>query len=120
MQPDAEKKSTMSEEQRKSPRIDFHVPLTIKGHEGVRRIKDFSLSGLFIDVEDPSQFAQGDEITLVLELPYPDRPIEVKARVTRLTGDGIAVEFGELYPAHRVALEECFSVFRHTVPMPER
>jgi hypothetical protein len=108
----------MSEDKRKNPRIDFYLPVTIKGHEGVKEIKDFSLSGLFVEVEDPSGFARGDMINLVIELPY-DKPIVVKARVMRLTDKGIGVEFVDLHPEDLIALGECFDIFKYTIPMPE-
>ncbi|MBW1896218.1 MAG: PilZ domain-containing protein [Deltaproteobacteria bacterium] len=109
----------MSKEERKSPRIDFYQPLTIKGYEGVTRIKDFSLSGLFIEVEDPSRFLPGDDINLVLEFPYGNKPIVAKARVMRVTDEGIGVQFGELYPEERIELEDCFDLFKDTVPMSQ-
>jgi hypothetical protein len=110
---------TMTEDQRISPRIDFHLPLEIKGHEGAKRIKDFSLKGLFVEVADPARFELGDEVSLNLELPYADKPVVVKARVVRVTGDGIGVEFKELYLEDRLALEECYGIFKHTLPLPD-
>jgi len=108
----------MKKDQRKTPRIDFHQPLSIKGHEGVRKIRDFSLSGLFIEVEDPSRFIPGDDINLVLDLPYGNKPFVVNARVMRVADEGIGVQFGELDPEERIELEDCFELFKETAPMP--
>jgi hypothetical protein len=110
----------MAKEKRGKARIDFHLPVTIKGHQGLKKIKDFSLSGLFIEMKDTSQFKQGDEIDLVMELPHEKNPIEPKARVAHVTGEGIGVEFVDLSPQHAMALEYCFHIFKDTIPLADR
>ena len=110
----------MAKEKRGKARIDFHLPVTIKGHQGLKKIKDFSLSGLFIEMKDTSEFKQGDEIDLVMELPHEKKPIEPKARVAHVTGEGIGVEFVDLSPQHAMALEYCFHIFKDTIPLADR
>jgi Tfp pilus assembly protein PilZ len=109
----------MAKEKRGKTRIDFYLPVTIKGHQGLKKIKDFSLSGLFIEMKDTSQFKQGDEIDLVMELPHEKNPIEPKARVAHVTGEGIGVEFVDLSPQHAMALEYCFHIFKDTIPLAD-
>jgi hypothetical protein len=109
----------MAKEKRGKARIDFHLPVTIKGHQGLKKIKDFSLSGLFIEMKDTSQFKQGDEIDLVMELPHEKNPIEPKARVAHVTGEGIGVEFVDLSPQHAMTLEYCFHIFKDTIPLAD-
>ena len=109
----------MSRDLRREPRIDFQLPVTIKGYDGETKIRDFSMSGLFIEMDDPGQFSRGDHIILVLELPFANKPMVVQARIMRLNDEGIGVEFLELYPEDRIELEQCFHLFKHTVPMPE-
>ena len=109
----------MSEDLRREPRIDFQLPLTIKGYDGKTRIRDFSMSGLFIELDEPDRFARGDKVSLVLELPFANKPIVVQARVMRMNDEGIGVQFLDLYPEDRMELEQCFHLFKHTVPMPE-
>jgi hypothetical protein len=108
----------MSQDKRRDQRIDFFLQVMINGHQGLQKIKDFSLSGLFIKVQDPSRFKEGDEIDLVLKLPHENDPIRVKARIMRVIMEGIAVEFVDLQPQHAMALEYCFHVFKHTMPIP--
>jgi Tfp pilus assembly protein PilZ len=112
------KKPSMSQDNRRDPRIDFYLQVMIKGHEGLQKAKDFSMSGLFIQLVDPSIFNKGDEVHLVMKLPHENDPIRVKALVMRVTSEGIGVEFVDLQPQHAMALEYCFHVFRHTVPIP--
>ena len=107
----------MSEDKRKEPRIDLYVEVRIK-HQGLHKVKDLSLSGLFIQTPNPSQFKQGDEIELIMKLPHETDPIRVKARIMRVITDGIGVEFVDLPPQEQMALEYCFNVFKHTLPLP--
>lgn len=114
----------MVNEKRKDARIDFNLPVTIKGHQGLYKVKDFSMGGLFIffifiEMQDTSRFKQGDEIDLVMELPLEKKPIEPKARVVHVTGKGIGVKFVDLSPQNAMALEYCFHVFKHTVPLAD-
>lgn len=109
----------MSDEKRKTPRIDFHLQVMIKGHQGLMKIKDFSLTGLFVEVQDSSGFEVGDELELIMKLPQEKDPIRVKAQVTRVTKKSIGVEFVELPPQHAMALEYCFHIFKHTVPISD-
>ena len=109
----------MANEKRKDARIDFYLPVTIKGHQGLNKVKDFSIGGLFIEMQDTSRFKQGDEIDLIIELPHEKKPIEPKARVAHVTGKGIGVEFVDLSPQHAMAIEYCFHVFKHTVPLAD-
>lgn len=108
----------MTEDKRKDARIDFQLSVEIKGHRGVHSIGDFSLSGVFIQTENPSEFKPGDEIDLFMKPPHKKNAIQVKARVTRVTSKGIGVEFVNLMPQHALALESCFHVFKHTIPLP--
>jgi len=109
----------MGHEKRKSARIDFYLPVTIKGHQGLNKVKDFSMGGLFIEMEDTPQFKQGDEIDLIMKLPHESITMQVRALVTRVTGKGIGVEFVGLSPQHAMAIEYCFHVFKHTVPLAD-
>ncbi len=107
-----------SREQRQSPRIDFRIEVRIKGYPGKRGVRDFSLHGLFIETQSPSEFKMEDEISLVMRLPPEKRAIEVKARVVRVSRNGIGVEFVGLSPKDAMSMEYCFHIFKHTVPLP--
>jgi c-di-GMP-binding flagellar brake protein YcgR len=107
----------MSKEKRKDPRIDLFVQVKIK-HQGLHKVKDLSLSGLFILTPNASQFKRGEEIEVVLRLPGEDKPMYLDARVRRVATDGIGVEFVKVPPKEQAALEYCFDIFKHTVPLP--
>ena len=109
----------MGHEKRKNARIDFYLPVTIKGYPGLNKVKDFSLGGLFIEIDDTSQFNEGDEIDLVMNLPHENKDMQVRALVMRVTGKGIGVEFVGLSPQDTMALEYCFHIFKHTVPLSD-
>ena len=109
----------MGKEKRRNARIDFYLPVTIKGHQGIKKVKDFSLGGLFIEIADTSRFKQGDEIDLSMELPNEKNVVQAKARIVRVTKDGIGIEFISMSPNDAMALEYCFHVFKHTVPLAD-
>ena len=100
-----------------NPRIDFHLPVEIKGHRGPHTIRDFSVGGVLIETKDASHFKPGDEIDVIIALPLEKSPIQVKFRVTRVTSKGIGVQFVNLAPKDAMALEWCFHVFKHTIPL---
>jgi hypothetical protein len=106
---------SISAERRKSPRIDLYTSVWVK-HETVHNVKDFSLNGLFIRT---SRFMPGDRIQLVMKLPEETKSVQLQARITRVTAEGIGVEFLDAPPQDRMSLESCFDVFKHTVPIPD-
>ena len=108
----------MSRDKRRQPRIDFHLPIMIKGHKKAFKVLDFSLVGLFIETDNPAAFKPREEIDVFMKLPHRTTAIQVKARVVRSTGEGIGVEFFDLTPKNAMILESCFSIFKHTVPLP--
>ena len=107
----------MSKEKRKEPRIDLLVQVKVK-HQGLYQVKDLSLSGLFILTPKASQFETGDEIEVFMQLPLVDKPMRLDARVARVATDGIGVEFVKVRPNEQVALQSCFDIFKHTLPLP--
>ena len=86
----------MTSDNRKTPRIDFRLPVMIKGYKGTKKVMDFSLTGLFIQVEDSSLFREEDIVRIIIKLPHEKRPMEIKAKVVRVAGDGIGIEFMDL------------------------
>lgn len=106
---------SMSAEKRKSPRIDLYTQVRMK-HEAVYKVKDLSVSGLFIHT---SRFKPGDKIELVMKLPEETKPICLEARITRVTTEGIGIEFVDVPPQDQIPLECCFNVFKYTVPFPD-
>ena len=110
-------KPNMDLDRRKDPRIDFHLELTIDGYKGATEIRDLSLGGLLIKLDDPSHFSPGDVIVLVMLLPFEDKPVDVNAKVVRRTPEGIGVEYVKLSPYHKMMLEQCFHIFKSTMPI---
>lgn len=109
----------MTEERRKTPRIELRFKITINiRHKGIHEVKDLSVGGLFIRTTDPSMFGQGDEIELVMQLPVEDTPTSLNARVCHAGEDGIDVEFFDVKPEDEKALEYCFSLAFLVSPVP--
>ena len=108
----------IGKEKRRVPRIDLYLPLTVKRRKGARKIRDLSLTGLFIELNDTSSFQVRDEVDLVIDIPYESSAMEVRARVVRVTGDGMGVDFMNMPAQTAHILEYWFNVYRHTVPIP--
>jgi hypothetical protein len=49
-------------------------------------------------------------------LPFEDKPIDVKAKVTRVTSEGVGVEYMNLLPYQEMIIEQCFHIFKSTMP----
>ena len=109
----------MGNEKRSNSRIDFYLQVKIKGHQGLYKVKDFSLGGLFIQLADISRFKLGDEIDLSMELPNEKKVVQTEARVVRVAKDGIGVKFTSMTPDDAMALEYCFHIFKHTIPIAD-
>jgi hypothetical protein len=111
------KQRNMDVDKRKAPRIEFHLDVAVKGLEGTTEIRDLSMGGLFIRLEDASQLKEGHIVHLVMQLPLEKTPLYVKARVVRVTSEGIGVEYMNLLPHQEMVLEQCFHIFKHTMPV---
>jgi Tfp pilus assembly protein PilZ len=108
----------VASDKRRSPRIDLHLDVTVKGKEGVQGVRNFSLCGLFLQTEDPLRFTPGDEIVLVMRLPSEDKPVELRGRVVHVSKNGIGVEFLEMPAQDAMSMESCFHIFKGTLPLP--
>ncbi len=109
----------MEKEKRLTPRIEFHQDVIINRSRKVRKMKNFSKSGAFILTDDPSQFKQGNRISLFMKFPLEEKPTIMHAEVTHLEEKGIGVKFVDLLGRNADAVEYNFEVFKGTLPLPE-
>lgn len=117
---DKREKASAGFEKRRNPRVDLNLQVSIRTkHEGPHTVQDLSVGGLFIQTANPSQFQAEDEIELTMQEPADNKTMRLNARVARVAEDGIGVEFLNLTPEDYSALELCFDLFRHTLPMME-
>jgi hypothetical protein len=108
----------MRNEKRLNPRIDFHLDVIVKGLKGVKRVKNFSTGGFFIELESPHLFKAGDRLELVTRLPLEKRIMILKGQVAHLTSRGIGVRFVDMWGLNSDAIESHFRVFKATIPLP--
>ncbi len=111
-------KVSMPIERRRSPRIDFHLSVMIRGQQGLRQIRNFGIYGVFIQTENSSQFKGGGKIYLAMKLPGEKNVMEAKARIAHISPKGVGVEFVDLAREDVRSVKHCFDFFKHTVPMP--
>jgi hypothetical protein len=108
----------MNEEKRRSPRIDFHHEVLIKDNEGIKKIKNFSTTGAFIETENPLQFKRGDKIGIVTRLPLEKKDMLIKAEVKYISSNGIGVQFYDLWGDKSEAIDYTYEVYKGTIPLP--
>ncbi len=107
-----------STEKRKSPRIDFHLAIKVKGQDDLREVQNLGLYGIFIRTKNPAQFQLGDSIYIEMKFPHETKVLNMKARVSHISKKGIGVEFIGLPPQDAMSMESCFNIFKHSTPMP--
>lgn len=108
----------MNEDKRRVPRIEFHHEVLIKDSKGIKKIKNFSTNGAFIETEDSSEFKRGDTIGIVTKLPLEKKPMLIKAKVVYIASDGIGVEFYDLWGKNAEAVDYTYEVYKGTIPLP--
>ncbi|MFH1075656.1 MAG: PilZ domain-containing protein [Pseudomonadota bacterium] len=103
-------------DRRRNPRYECYLAVMCDQCVPGTISKDISLNGMFIQI-DPVLYKQGDELTLTLNIPTRPTPFDVKCRVTRLTGDGIGVEFIHLTAFDQEILNDCLDFFKDVLPL---
>ena len=106
------------EDKRLNPRIDFHLDVIVRGSKGVKKVKNFSTGGFFIEVDESRAFKRGDRVEIVTRLPLEKRIMIIKGQVAHATDKGIGVRFMDLWGPNSEAVENNFQVFRATIPYP--
>ena len=88
----------MNKERRESPRISCRLQVDVWGRSVSNKMTDFSADGAFISTPKASHFKSDDQIYLILKFPRQLAPMQVKARIKRVTDLGIGVKFENLDP----------------------
>lgn len=63
-------------EQRRIPRHRGKLPIFLKSGQGITR--DFNVSGIYFEADQPFSAGQSIEFSIVLKHAYPDRPLRLK------------------------------------------
>ena len=109
----------MGNEKRLNQRIDFHLDVIVRGLKGVKRVKNFSTGGVFVELEQARVFKSGDRVEIVTRLPLEKRIMLVKGQVAHATDSGIGIRFLDLWGPNSEAIEKNFHVFKGTIPLPD-
>lgn len=108
----------MEKERRLTPRIDFHHDVIINRSRKLRKIRNFSPGGAFIEMDNPSEFAPGKKMNLFTKFPLETKPIVMHAEVAHVRKQGIGVKFIDLLGRNADIVEYNFEVFKGTLPLP--
>jgi Tfp pilus assembly protein PilZ len=107
----------MRGDKRLNPRIDFHLDVILRGLKGVKRVKNFSRGGVFVELEHARVFKAGDRVEIVTRFPLEKRVMTVAGRVAHTTDKGIGIRFVDLWGPNSEAIEKHFQVFKATIPL---
>ena len=109
----------VSEERRIDPRVEFQCPVEIEGLRGEMKITDISISGVFVECQFAfrQKFRVDQSICLVIKLPTEDEMIRAQARIIGFGSRGLHCKFIHLARKSQEAIEYCFNVAKHTLPI---
>lgn len=105
------------EEKRRYPRLEFHCPVKVQGLEGVHRVTDIGMGGVFVELNDPSRLEMGQTLQLAIKLPTEYEPIRLKAQVVNLRNRGAGFKFVDLSRENQEVIRVCFNTFKDTIPL---
>ena len=108
----------MGEDNRLNNRIDFHLEVVVKGYPGIKKTRNFSTSGIYIELEDPSRFKLRQRVELVTRFPLEKKIMKIKGEVAHINQSGIGVKFVDLWGSNLDAVENTFRIFQATYPLP--
>jgi c-di-GMP-binding flagellar brake protein YcgR len=102
---------------RRHPRIEFHCPVRIEGLNGVHKVTDISLGGVFVEFQEPIKLQVGETRQLTIKVPTEYDPIKVKAEVANARHRGVGFKFVELTGKNQEMIRFCFDTFKDTIPL---
>ena len=109
-------KKKVKKENRKDPRLELHCNASVLGIDGIQKITDISLGGIFMETIVPNKIKLGQIITLNVKLPTEKYTLTFKAKVVCKTNRGIGCQFVSLDDQKKEAICLCFEMFRDTLP----
>lgn len=109
-------KKKVKKENRKDPRLELHCNASVLGIDGIQKITDISLGGIFIEMIVSNRIKLGQIITLNVKLPTEKNTLKFKAKVVCKTNRGIGCQFVSLDDQKKEAICLCFEMFRDTLP----
>ena len=109
-------KKKVKKENRKDPRLELHCNASVLGIDGIQKITDISLGGIFIETIVSNKIKLGQIITLNVKLPTEKNTLKFKAKVVCKTNRGIGCQFVSLDDQKKEAICLCFEMFRDTLP----
>jgi len=109
--------SSEYDEKRRYPRLEFHCPVKIQGFEGVHKVTDIGIGGVFVEIRNPSRVKVGQVLHLAMKLPTEYEPVKLKAQVANVRKRGIGFKFVDLSRENQEAIRVCFNAFKDTIPL---
>lgn len=105
------------DEKRRYPRLEFHCPVKIQGFDGVHKITDIGMGGVFVEIKNASQVKVGQVLQLAVKFPTEYEPTKLKAQVVNVRDRGIGFKFLDLSRENQEVIRVCFNTFKDTIPI---
>ncbi|MCP4117346.1 MAG: PilZ domain-containing protein [Desulfobacteraceae bacterium] len=101
-------KSWLNSDDRMHQRRGVSIPVRIVKEDRFfnERIENISKGGAFVCTSRPPRLSADHEILLIFNLAMEPEPLKVKARITRVSETGIAVQFNETDPRLSDSIEK--------------
>ena len=109
-------KKIVKKEKRRDPRLELHCNASVLGIDGIQKITDISLGGIFIETTVLNRIKVGQIIAINIKLPTEKNTIRFKTKVVCKTNRGIGCQFMALDDQKKEAICLCFEMYRDTLP----
>jgi hypothetical protein len=110
-------KKKANKERRMDPRLEFHCDARVLGIDGIQKVTDISLGGIFIEIKMLDQIEIGQIVSIIANLPTERDAIKFKAKVVHKSDRGIGCQFIALDDYKRTAICLSFEMFGDTLPV---
>jgi len=99
-------------ERREFPRIEYHSQAAIRGIAGMASIIDFSIGGVFLELNSKHNLKPDDIIHITIKLPTEPEAIHIRAKIMNIEHDGIGCMFVDVTSHLKEILENFFEFSR--------
>ncbi len=91
--------------------------MKIQGFDGVHKVTDIGMGGVFVEIRNPSNVKVGQVLQLAMKFPTEYEPIKLKAQVVNIRDRGIGFKFLDLSRENQEVIRVCFNTFKDTIPI---
>ena len=107
----------VNHERRRYPRLELHCKALVQGLDGVFKVTDIGIGGVFIEPRESLIVKIGQIASIQVKLPGEQRSIQLKVKFVSQNKKGIGCEFIDLGFDNKYTIDKCLDEFNHTLPI---